>query len=279
MAEKVTMRGEPVSLPAPVRYQGAVATGEPMAAVSYIPTAGATARVHRPGVDPRALLAEFIGIFTLVFAGVGTIAVTSHMGALPSLVAVALAHGLALAVMVSATAAISGGHLNPAVTIGALVGGRICLEQAIGHWVAQVLGAIAAAALIAVCVPATLLAGSGFGIPAPGAGIGIAAAFLTELVLTFFLVFVVYGTAIDPRAPRVGGLFIGLTLTMGILVGGPISGAALNPARFLGPAIVNASQLQYTWLYVIAGLLGGILAGLVWRYAFRPTTSAAAQAA
>jgi aquaporin TIP len=279
MAEKVNMRGEHVSRSAPVQYRGAVATGEPrMAAVSYIPTEGATARHHRRGVDPKALLAEFIGIFTLVFAGVGTIAVTSHMGALPSLVAVALAHGLALAVMVSATAAISGGHLNPAVTIGALVGGRISLEQAIGHWTAQVLGAIAAAAVIAVCVPATLLAGSGFGIPAPGPGITTGAAFLTELILTFFLVFVVYGTAIDPRAPRVGGLFIGLTLVMGILVGGPISGAALNPARFLGPAIVNASQLQYTWLYVIAGLLGGILAGLVWRYAFR-TTTATAQAA
>ena len=108
--------------------------------------------------------------------------------------------------------------------------------------------------------------------------IGIGAAFLMEVVLTFFLVFVVFGTAIDPRAPRVGGLFIGLAVTMGVLVGGPISGGAMNPARFLGPAIVNASQLQYTWLYVIGGLLGGVLAGAVWRYAFRTTRAAAAAA-
>jgi aquaporin TIP len=276
MAENLDMRGEPVSRAAPVRYRGAAATGaQGMAAVSYIPSEGATARVHRDGVDPKAMLAEFIGTFTLIFVGVGTIAVTSRIGALPSLVAVALAHGLAIAVMVSATAAISGGHLNPAVTMGALVGGRICLQQAIAHWVAQVLGGIAAAAVVALCVPTALLAASGYGVPAPGAGIGIGAAFLTELVLTFFLVFVVFGTAIDPRAPRVGGLFIGLAVAMGVLMGGPISGGAMNPARFLGPAIVNASQLQYTWLYLIAGLLGGLVAGAVWRYAFRTTTAAA----
>ena len=281
MAENVNMRGEPVSRAAPVAYggAGAVGTGTPaMAAVSYIPSEGATARTHRDGIDPKAMLAEFIGTFTLIFVGVGTIAVTSRIGALPSLVAVALAHGLAIAVMVSATAAISGGHLNPAVTMGALVGGRIGLQQAIAHWVAQVLGGIAAAALVALCVPTALLAASGFGVPAPGAGIGIGAAFLTELVLTFFLVFVVFGTAIDPRAPRVGGLFIGLAVTMGVLMGGPISGGAMNPARFLGPAIVNASQLQYTWLYLIAGLLGGLLAGAVWRYAFRTKTAAAGAA-
>ena len=279
MAENVGMRGEPVSRAAPVAYRGAVATGaQRMAAVSYIPSEGAAARIHRDGIDPRAMLAEFIGTFTLIFVGVGTIAVTSRIGALPSLVAVALAHGLAIAVMVSATAAVSGGHLNPAVTVGALVAGRICLPQAIAHWVAQVLGGIAAAALVAVCVPTALLAGSGYGIPAPGAGIGLGAAFLMELVLTFFLVFVVFGTAIDPRAPRVGGLFIGLAVTMGVLIGGPISGGSMNPARFLGPAIVNASQLQYTWLYLIGELLGGLLAGAVWRYAFR-TTRAAAEAA
>lgn len=280
MAENVDMRGElGSSTAARVRYREAVATGvREMPAVSYIPSEEAAARVHRDGVDPRAMLAEFIGTFTLIFVGVGTIAVTSRIGALPSLVAVALAHGLAIAVMVSATAAVSGGHLNPAVTMGALVGGRIGRQQAIAHWTAQVLGGIAAAALVAVCVPTALLAGSGYGIPAPGAGIGLGAAFLMELMLTFFLVFVVFGTAIDPRAPRVGGLFIGLAVAMGVLIGGPISGGSMNPARFLGPAIVNASQLQYTWLYLIGELLGGLLAGAVWRYAFR-TTRAAAEAA
>jgi aquaporin Z len=228
------------------------------------------------GVDPKALLAEFIGTFTLVFVGVGTIAVTASIGSVPSLVAVALAHGLAIAVMVSATAAISGGHLNPAVTVGALVTGRISGRQAIGHWAAQIVGGILGAVLILACVPHALLAGAGYGTPAPGVGISSGAAFLMELVLTFFLVFVVIGTAIDARAPKVGGLFIGLAVTMGILVGGPISGAAMNPARFLGPAIVNATQLQYTWLYLIAPLLGGLLAGAVWRFGLATEEATAA---
>jgi aquaporin TIP len=239
---------------------------------------GARARTGAAGgVDPKALLAELIGTFTLIFVGVGTIAVTASAGSAPSLVAVALAHGLAIAVMVSATAAISGGHLNPAVTLGALVTGRITGRQAIGHWAAQIAGGILGAVVIAVCVPGALLAAAGHGTPAPGAGISSGAAFLMELVLTFFLVFVVIGTAIDGRAPKVGGLFIGLAVTMGILVGGPISGGAMNPARFLGPAIVNATQLQYTWLYLLGPLLGGLLAGAVWRFAFvtREATAAA----
>jgi aquaporin TIP len=218
------------------------------------------------GVDLRALVAEFVGTLTLIFAGVCAIAVTTGIGPAQSLVAVAFAHGLAISVMVSATMAISGGHLNPAVTLGALVGGKISRVQAIGHWVAQVLGAIVGALLTRAVLPAGMLARAGYGVPAPGSGVGVGAAVVTELVLTFFLVFVVFGTAIDLRAPKVGGLFIGLAVVMGILAGGPISGAALNPARFLGPALVNASQLQYTWIYLVGPLAGGLLAGVVWRF-------------
>jgi aquaporin TIP len=218
------------------------------------------------GVDLRAVVAEFVGTLTLIFAGVCAIAVTAPIGVIFSLVAVAFAHGLALGVMVSATMAISGGHINPAVTIGALVGGKISFVQAIGHWIGQVAGAVVGALLTWLVVPIGVLARGGYGVPAPGYGVGVGEAIVMELILTFFLVFVVFGTAIDARAPRVGGLFIGLTLVMGILAGGPVSGAAMNPARFLGPALVNARDLQYTWIYVVGPLAGGVLAGLIWRY-------------
>jgi aquaporin TIP len=231
-------------------------------------------------MNPRALVAEFIGTFALIFVGVGAIAVTTADKRGPDLVAVALAHGLTIAVMVSATAAISGGHLNPAVTLGALLGGKIDIAGAVGYWIAQFLGGIAGALVIAIAVPGDQLKNAGFGVPAPGSGTGPAEALVLELVLTFFLMFVIYGTAMDARAPRLAGLFIGLTVTLDILVGGPITGAAMNPARFLGPALVNLSQLQYTWIYLLGPAAGAVLAALLWRYFLERTPAPArAQAA
>jgi aquaporin Z len=162
--------------------------------------------------------------------------------------------------------AISGGHLNPAVTIGALVAGKIKFIQAIGHWIAQIAGGVVGALLALAVVPISMLARAGYGVPVPAFGVSTLEAFAIELILTFFLVFVVFGTAIDSRAPKVGGLFIGLTLTMGILAAGPLTGGALNPARFLGPALLFARDLQYTWVYLVGELVGGVLAGVVWRF-------------
>jgi aquaporin Z len=214
-------------------------------------------------MNGKALLAEFIGTFALVFVGVGAIASNHMMGGQSGLVGIALAHGLTLAVMVSATAAISGGHINPAVTLGALLGGKIDVPNAIGYIVAQCLGGIVAAALIKLAMPAAALAAVSMGTPALGAGISAGMGLVMEIILTFFLVFVVYGTAIDGRAPKVGGLFIGLTLASGILIGGSITGAALNPARHLGPALLGGG-LQNLWLYWVGPLLGGAIAGLVY---------------
>jgi aquaporin Z len=216
-------------------------------------------------MNPRALVAEFVGTFALIFVGVGAIAVTTADKRGPDLVAVALAHGLTIAVMVSATAAISGGHLNPAVTLGALVSGRIGIVGAAGYWVAQVLGGVGGALVIAITVPANQLRAAQYGIPSPGPGITLTEALILELVLTFFLMFVIFGTAMDARAPKLGGLLIGFTITLDILVGGPLTGAAMNPARFLGPALVNLSQLQYTWIYLIGPGAGAVLAALLWR--------------
>ncbi len=214
----------------------------------------------------KALLAEFIGTFALVFVGVGAIASNHITGGGSGLVGIALAHGLTLAVMVSATAAISGGHINPAVTLGALLGGKIDVPNAIGYIIAQCLGGIVAAALIKLAMPAAALAAVGMGTPALGEGISAGMGLVMEIILTFFLVFVVYGTAIDGRAPKVGGLFIGLTVALDILIGGPITGAAMNPARHLGPALLGGG-LQNLWLYWVGPLVGGALAGLVYHNA------------
>jgi aquaporin Z len=214
----------------------------------------------------NALVAEFVGTFALIFVGVGAIAADSMVGGSSGLLGIALAHGLTIAVMVSATGAISGGHLNPAVTIGALVGKKINARNAAGYVVAQCLGAIVAAFIVTLAVPRDVLDAVGMGTPVLGNNISWTQGLATEIVLTFFLVFVVYGTAIDARAPRVGGLFIGLTVALDILVGGPISGAAMNPARHLGPAVMGGG-LDNLWLYWAGPLLGGALAGWVYHSA------------
>jgi aquaporin Z len=218
-------------------------------------------------MNTKAMAAEFIGTFALVFVGVGAIAVNAMTGGSGGLVAIALAHGLTLAVMITAVGAISGGHLNPAVTAGAWIAGKINSTNAAGYVLAQCAGALAAAALIKCALPAAALAEVGMGTPAinTAAGVTVGMALVTEIVLTFFLMFVVYGAAIDRRAFGLGGLFIGLTVTLDILVGGPISGAAMNPARHLGPALLGGGT-QHLWLYWVGPLLGSMGAALFYRH-------------
>ena len=215
-------------------------------------------------VNQSALVAEFIGTFALIFIGVGAIAADQITGGKLGLTGIALAHGLAIGVMASAVGAISGGHFNPAVTIGLWSAKKIDMNNAIAYIVSQCLGAIAAAFLIKQAVPADVLAAVGMGTPALGNGISVQMGLITEVVLTFFLVFVIYGTAVDSRAPKVGGLFIGLTVALDILMGGPISGAAMNPARHLGPALLGGG-LQNLWLYWVGPIAGGVLAAQVYK--------------
>ena len=209
----------------------------------------------------KTFIAEFIGTFALIFVGVGAIASDFLNGGQTGLVGIALAHGLTIAVMASATAAISGGHLNPAVTIGLLCAKKIGVVGAINYIIAQCLGGITAAALLKVCIPSAALTAVNMGTPALASGITISMGLITEIILTFFLVFVIYGTAVDKRAPKVGGLFIGLTVTLGVLSGGPITGAAMNPARHLGPALLGGG-LENLWLYWVGPVVGGILAAV-----------------
>ncbi len=213
----------------------------------------------------KPCLAEFVGTFTLIFVGVGAI-YQQAQGAGGGLLAVALAHGLAIAVMVSATGSISGGHLNPAVTFGLLIGGKIDLSKTVAYWVAQLAGGSAAGFLLLGLLPGGAEAAAKIvanGTPDLGAGVSVAQAIGIEAVLTFFLVFVVYGTAVDARAPKIGGLAIGLTVALDILFGGPLTGAAMNPARTFGPALASG-HWNHHLVYWVGPLLGGAAAGLVY---------------
>jgi len=205
----------------------------------------------------KALICEFIGTFALIFVGVGAIAADA------GLVGVALAHGLVIAVMASATGAISGGHLNPAVTIAMLITGRSTVNKAAGYIVAQCLGAITAACLLELLIPVHTLAAVNLGTPAPGHDATPMMALGIEAILTFFLVFVIFGTAVDPRAPKMGALFIGLTVTLDILIGGPLTGAAMNPARHLGPALLSGGMGD-SWIYWLGPILGGAVAAILY---------------
>jgi len=216
-------------------------------------------------MNRKALVAEFISTFALVFVGVGAIAVDNMIGGKSGLVGIALAHGLVIAVMVSATMAISGGHINPAVTIGAWAAKKIDTVNAIGYILAQCLGAVVAAFLIKFAVPVEVLSAVHMGTPELGNGISVSQGIVTEVILTFFLMFAVYATGIDRRAPKVGGLFIGLTVTLDILMGGPITGAAMNPARHLGPALMGGPT-EHIWLYWVAPVAGAVLAALVYKW-------------
>jgi MIP family channel proteins len=213
----------------------------------------------------KQCVAEFIGTFTLIFVGVGAIAANSSPAAGVGLLGVAFAHGLAIAVMVTATGAISGGQLNPAVTFGLLIGGQMDVKKTIAYLIAQLAGAVAAAFLCCFLLGKAAVSGGTPDIPV-NAGIPVVSmvqAITIEAVLTFFLVFVVYGSAVDARAPKTGGLAIGLTVALDILFGGPLTGAAMNPARTFGPALISGHWNNHI-VYWIGPLIGGALAGLIY---------------
>ncbi|MBN8548408.1 MAG: aquaporin [Deltaproteobacteria bacterium] len=200
---------------------------------------------------------EFIGTFTLIFAGVS--AICSNVG----IVGIALAHGLALVVMISALGHISGGHFNPAVSLGAFLGGKLKSSELLPYIVAQLAGAFVGALAVKGIFAADIAGPIHYGTPALATGVSMGTAILAEMIATFFLVTVVYGSAIDSRAPKCGGLFIGLTVTLDILAIGSITGAAMNPARAFGPALA-AGMWEFQAVYWIGPLLGGALAGLVY---------------
>ena len=217
---------------------------------------------------PKQCVAEFIGTFALIFIGIGAIHNLGGLEKNGGLLGIALAHGLAIAVMVSATAGISGGHLNPAVTFGLMLADKIDLKGAFAYWLSQLAGAVAAAWMCLVVLDTTAVFN---GTPVVGKDVTLGHAVIIEAVLTFFLVFVVFGSAVDERAPKIGGLAIGLTVALDILFAGPLTGAAMNPARAFGPALVGG-QWTHHYVYWAGPLLGGGLAGLIYgRFLLKPS--------
>lgn len=216
------------------------------------------------GAARRALIVEFIGTFGLIFMGAGAIIVDSHVGGRVGIVGIALAHGLAIFLGVSFSAHISGGHLNPAVTAGFLVTRRIAPNVGLAYIAAQLLGGIIAAIALKVLTPSAAAARTGLGTPVPGQGVDPVQALIVEFILTFFLIFVIFATAVDPRGPKAIFPFcIGMTITMDILVGGPLTGGSMNPARSFGPALVSSIWIDH-WVYWLGPILGGAFAA--WLY-------------
>jgi MIP family channel proteins len=199
--------------------------------------------------------AEFVGTFALIFVGAGSIAFAR------TLTDIALAHGLVIAVFVSAFGFISGGHFNPAITLGFLVTKRIAPMLALWYWIVQFGGAALAALLLKWVLPTAIENQAHLGAPSLGGGITSGAAVVVEAVLTFFLVLVVFATAVDPRGAfkQISGLAIGFTIALGILMSGVLTGGMMNPARAFGPQLV-ADNWKHFWIWYVGPFAGAVIA-------------------
>ena len=212
---------------------------------------------------PARLTAEALGTFALIFIGCGAVIVSSLPGAGFGLLGIALAHALVLGVMVTATMNISGAHINPAVTVGMMLIRRISPRDAVAYVVAQLAGAVLGAYTLKLVIPGGILALGTMGTPALANAMSFPTAIGLEAVLTFFLMSAVMGTAVAEEAPKVGGFGIGLTLVFDILVGGPLTGAAMNPARAFAPALMSGTwYAQLVWW--IGPIIGAVVAAVLW---------------
>jgi MIP family channel proteins len=217
---------------------------------------------------PKVLMAEALGTFYLCFAGIAAIlATTPAVGGGGGLVAIALAHGLALSIAVHIFGGISGAHVNPAVTVAMLATGRIRPALAGLYIVAQLAGATVAALVCKAVFPPDAVNAAMLGIPLPAPWVSPVTLITVEAVLTFLLVTAVFGTAVDDRGKtvKIGGFGIGLTVAFDILAGGPVTGASMNPARSFGPALV-AGHWAWHWAYWVAPILGAVAAALLYHH-------------
>jgi MIP family channel proteins len=214
----------------------------------------------------KPAIAEGIGTFLFVFLGAGAVVASGG-----NLVAIAVAHGLAIAALVAATAGISGGHLNPAVTFAAWIAKKVSYKLAIQYILFQLVGGILAALLLAAVLPgaAGALGDGGLGAHALGKGVAAWQGLIIEIVLTLALVGVVFGAAMDPRGVgHVAPLAIGFIVLVDHLIGVPLTGASMNPARSLGPALAAGAWADH-WVYWVGPLVGGGLAALLYTKVFQ----------
>lgn len=220
----------------------------------------------------RATLVEFLSTCIFVFGGEGSALALRQIykepgASAPELVVIALAHAFALFAAISASMHVSGGHVNPAVTFGALLGGRISVLRAIYYWVAQLLGSVVASLLLRLVT--NNMRPQGFSV---AIGLGAFHGLILEIALTFGLMYIVYATAIDPKRGSIGSiapLVIGSIVGANILAGGPFDGACMNPARAFGPALVGW-RWHYQWIFWVGPFIGAALAALLYEYVMLP---------
>ena len=214
----------------------------------------------------KAALGEFVGTFTLIFIGAGTGAI-SDQGA--GLVGVALAHGIALMVIIYTWGKVSGAHVNPAVTLGVLAGGGISIPKAVVYWIVQLAGRSGGRVSLGVSVGAESWGKSLGETTGSLTNVDHVKTIVLEAVLTFFLVAAVLSLGVAGNFGNAVGLGIGFVLAMDILFGGPLTGASMNPARTFGPALAMG-HFSYLWMYVVGPGIGGLVAGLFYRALFLP---------
>ena len=205
-------------------------------------------------MNRKALIAEAIGTFALIFIGAGTVALGAG-----GLVGIALAHGLTVMVFAYAYGPISGSHINPAVTFAVALSGKMSWRDALSYWIVQLIGAALGAATLFFIFGGS---GNGLGATLPAAGVSASQTIVLEALLTFLLVNTIFRTAFTKEDNQFAPLAIGLTLTAAILMGGPLTGASLNPARSFGPALITGN-LDQLWLYIVGPLLGAAIAVIV----------------
>ena len=219
-------------------------------------------------VDLRTkLIAELVGTFLFVFVGAGSAVASQYLGISDpgtSLLIAALANGLGLAIGISITIGVSGGVLNPAVTIGLLLGRKLPGRNVIPYIISQLIGATLAGIVLMASSPSSAGIPAHWGAPTLSDAISVSQGILFELVMTFLLVLAVYGTIVDKRSPKIGGFGVGLIVVADVLTGGPFTGAAMNPARAMGPMIAGLFFPAYWYIYWIGPVIGATIAGLVY---------------
>jgi MIP family channel proteins len=226
----------------------------------------------------KPVVAELIGTFGFVFLGAGSIITNTLSRGAVGLIGIAFALGLGLAIMITIFGPISGGHINPAVTIAFLVTRRIAPLLGLLYIVAQLVGATLAGLLLRAIYPRPVWQAAQLGTTNLAPGVSFGTGVLIEAILTFLLVLAVFGTAVDPRAPKIAGFAIGLTVFVDVLVGGPLTGASMNPARTFGPALAGGFW-QNELVYWIGPIVGAIIAALIYEYVIlRPWRVRQAQA-
>lgn len=214
----------------------------------------------------QKLLAEFVGTFALCFIGIGAIAsAAANPQANGGIVQIAFAHGLVIAVMVSSLGHVSGGHFNPAVTIGAWVTQKIESSDALSYVFAQLAGGAAGAYALRGLLPGAIWENVKLGVPEVNSLLSNGQALMIEAALTFFLVWVIFATAIDPEGAfgKIAGLAIGLTITLDILMGGGFTGAAMNPARHFASALAGGYWSDW-WIWWVGPIAGGVVAATLY---------------